>query len=195
LTILLGNGDGTFTAVTPNPVVGYYPFSVIAGDFNGDGIPDLAVGNVMNSTVSILLGKGDGTFTSEPELNTGGGVGSLVTADFNGDGIPDLAVVAGSSVLVFMGKGDGTFGPTPVSLLAGTSPAGIAAGDLNGDGIMDLVVANDAESGSVTEFLGNVRSLSGLPRSDEAELSRAFPTGAVSIGTFEVSRWRLRRSR
>jgi len=155
LTILLGNGDGTFTAVTPNPVVGYYPFSVIAGDFNGDGIPDLAVGNVMNSTVSILLGKGDGTFTSEPELNTGGGVGSLVTADFNGDGIPDLAVVAGSSVLVFMGKGDGTFGPTPVSLLAGTSPAGIAAGDLNGDGIMDLVVANDAESGSVTEFLGN----------------------------------------
>ena len=46
-----------------------------------------------------------------------------------------------------------------------------------------------------TEIPENVRPLSGLPRSDEAELSRAFPTGAVSIGTFEVSRWRLRRAR
>ena len=155
LSILLGNGDGTFTAVTPNPVVGDYPYSVVAGDFNGDGIPDLAVGNIINSNVSILLGKGDGTFTMKPELSVGSAPQSLVTADFNGDGLPDLAVVSGSSVLIFIGKGDGTFQQNALSLPAGTFPQGIAAGDLNGDGIVDLVVANDAESGSVTIFLGN----------------------------------------
>jgi sugar lactone lactonase YvrE len=155
LSILLGNGDGTFTPVATNPVVGVYPYSVVVGDFNGDGIPDLAVGNVINSSVSILLGKGDGTFTAEPNLAIGSAPQSLVAADFNGDGIPDLAVVSGASVLVFIGKGDGTFQQATASLPAGTFPQGIAAGDLNGDGIVDLVVANDAVSGSVTIFLGN----------------------------------------
>lgn len=155
LSILLGNGDGTFTSVTPNPVVGDYPYSVVVGDFNGDGIPDLAAGNIINSNVSILLGKGDGAFTAEPNLDMGSAPQSLVVADFNGDGLPDLAVVSGSSVLVFIGKGDGTFEPNPVSLAAGLGPQGIAAGDLNGDGIVDLVVANDAENGSITIFPGN----------------------------------------
>lgn len=161
LNILLGNGDGTFTAVTPNPAVGNYPYSVIAGDFNGDGIPDLAVGNVDDNTVSILLGKGDGTFTAMPNLTIGIALQSLapqslVTGDFNADGIPDLAVVAGSSVLVFIGNGDGTFKQTTSNLSIGSAlPQGIAVGDLNGDGIADLIVANDVQSGSVTIFIGN----------------------------------------
>jgi hypothetical protein len=156
LSILLGNGDGTFTAVASNPAVGHYPYSLVAGDFNGDGIPDLAVGNVEDNNVSILLGKGDGTFIAKPNLNTGSAPQSLAAGDFNGDGIPDLAVVAGSSVLVFLGNGEGTFQQAAASLSTGsTLPQGIAAGDLNGDGIADLVVANDAESGSVIIFFGN----------------------------------------
>jgi sugar lactone lactonase YvrE len=155
VSILLGNGDGTFTAVASNPVVGGYPYSVVTGDFNGDGISDLAVGNILDSTVTILLGKGDGTFTASPTLTISSAPQSLAIGDFNGNGIPDLAVVAGSSVLVFLGKGDGTFQQTTETLSAGTFPQGITAGDLNGDGIPDLVVANDANSGSVTIFLGN----------------------------------------
>ena len=155
LSILLGKGDGTFTAVTPNPAVGYYPASVIAADLNGDGIPDLAVGNVDDSTVSILLGKGDGSFTAEPNLSIGSSPQSLVSADFNGDGTPDLAVVGGSSILIFIGKGDGTFESNPATLPDGHFPQGIAAGDLNGDGIVDLVVADNGVSGGLTVFLGN----------------------------------------
>jgi hypothetical protein len=69
-TILLGNGDGTF--VNKSTIsVGNDPTSLVVGDFNGDGIPDLAVANtggtsIFNgNSVSILLGNGDGTFTAK----------------------------------------------------------------------------------------------------------------------------------
>jgi hypothetical protein len=143
LSILLGNGAGSFTAVTPNPAVGNYPYSVATADFNGDGIPDLAVGNVDDSTVSILIGKGDGTFTAKPNLSLSSYPQSLAIGDFNGDGIPDLAVVvSGSWVRVFIGNGDGTFQQTNDNLSAGGLAQGIAVSDLNGNGIADLIVAN-----------------------------------------------------
>jgi hypothetical protein len=96
ITILLGNGDGTFQVGMSYPASVSYPASgtgLSAGDFNGDGRVDLAVGN------GVLLGNGDGTFQpviSYPSgpfnpsgLNT---VNSISVADFNGDGRSDLAV-------------------------------------------------------------------------------------------------------
>jgi len=62
--------------------------SVAVGDFNGDGIPDLAISNESSSTVSILLGKGDGTFQSQVSYATGAYPYSVAVGDFNGDGIP-----------------------------------------------------------------------------------------------------------
>src|SRR5207245_3543929 len=66
VSVLLGNGDGTFQAAQTVPV-GTNPALVAVGDFNGDGKPDLAVSNVVSNTVSVLLGNGDGTFL--PALN------------------------------------------------------------------------------------------------------------------------------
>jgi len=89
VTVLLGNGDGTFTAA-PAPSVSGTPISIVTGDFNGDGIPDLVTGNLGNSG-TVLYGNGDGTFTTEVIAGLGELPGSIVTGDFNGDGIPDVA--------------------------------------------------------------------------------------------------------
>ena len=67
VSILLGNGDGTFKAANGSPVqVGGFPFFLAVADFNGDGSADVAVTNADDSTVSVLLGNGDGTFTRPP---------------------------------------------------------------------------------------------------------------------------------
>ncbi len=95
ISILLGNGDGTFTQATGSPItMGRTPESAAVGDFNGDGIADLAVANNGNDTVSILLGAGDGTFTPAAvgPIFVGDFPQSTVTADFTGSGLSDLAV-------------------------------------------------------------------------------------------------------
>jgi hypothetical protein len=155
LTVLLGNGDGTFTALAASPKTGDGPFAIVTGDFNGDGIPDLAVVGI-DGSVTILLGNGDGTFTPAPSLKTSDYPGSIAAADFNGDGNMDLAVVNynDSTVTIFLGNGDGTFTAAPASPATGDAPMAIVAGDFNGDGIPDLAVANDNDS-IVTILLGN----------------------------------------
>jgi hypothetical protein len=142
VSILLGNGDGTFTPQPAVPV-GQFPESVAVGDFNGDGSLDLAVVNSTNSTLSILLGSGDGTFTPEPAVSVGPFPQSAAVADFNGDGKLDLAVAnyGGSTVSILLGNGDGTFTP-PAAVSVGESPTSVVVGDFNGDGKLDLAVAN-----------------------------------------------------
>jgi FG-GAP-like repeat len=89
---------------------GLRPVSVIVGDFNGDGILDLAVAND-SRTVSILLGKLDGTFAPRVDYATGTTPSSVVAADFNGDGKLDLAIanISDNTVSILIGNGDGTF--------------------------------------------------------------------------------------
>jgi hypothetical protein len=91
VSVLLGKGDGTFQAQTTY-ATGNGPSSVAVGDFNGDGILDLAVANFFDNTVSVLLGKGDGTFQTQTPYATGSYSQGVAVGDFNGDGIPDLAV-------------------------------------------------------------------------------------------------------
>jgi hypothetical protein len=157
LTILLGNGDGTFTPAPSQLETGAIPNSIAVGDFNRDGKLDLAVVNAGQSTVTILLGNGDGTFTpANSSPSTGNAPYSVVAGDFNGDGILDLAVAnAGSNtVTILLGFGDGTFTPAAASPVTGTEPVAITAGDFNGDGNLDLAVAN-GDSDTVTILLGN----------------------------------------
>jgi hypothetical protein len=172
VTVMLGNGDGTFTiSSTPqtgsaSPPDDSVPFYVAVGDFNGDGILDLAVVNALGDKVRILLGNGDGTFTpTATSPGTGLTPAAIVVGDFNGDGILDLAVVNSASdmVTILLGNGEGTF-TSVVNVATGITPFSIAVGDFNGDGILDLAVANSCGSagsgscpsnGTVTVLLGN----------------------------------------
>ena len=155
VSVLLGNGDGTFGAPIQYGLTGSLPNSVTVGDFNLDDKLDMAVTSCTDryctaGSVAILLGNGDGTFHSPVTFPTHGGPQTAIVADFNGDGKLDLTVanqnlgVANenpTSVSVFLGKGDGTFLPSldfPVG--SNTSPQSMVAGDFNGDGNLDLGV-------------------------------------------------------
>jgi hypothetical protein len=89
--VRLGRGNGTFEKPVHYPLP-YGPTSIAIADFNGEGVPDLAVNrtNFIDISGQILLGNGDGTFRSGPSLP--GGILSLVAADFNRDGKMDLGV-------------------------------------------------------------------------------------------------------
>jgi FG-GAP-like repeat/Cep192 domain 4 len=159
ITILLGNGAGTFTATALSPATGHAPASIATGDFTGSGRLDLAVANSGSNNVTILLGNGDGTFTEAASSPVAAGVQpSFVAAgDLNGDGKLDLAVAnrGSNNVTVLLGNGDGTFAPATGSPVpVGTGPQGLAVGDFNGDNKLDLAVA-DSGSNNLAILLGN----------------------------------------
>ena len=136
---------------------GNNPYSIVVTDLSGDGIPDLAVVNELDNTVSVLLGHGDGTFAAAKNYPTGSSPYSVAMGDFNGDGVPDLVVAnyGDSTVSILLGNGDGTFTVQP-TLAVGNFPTSVAVGDFNNDGILDLAVAdNGGDSGSVNILLGN----------------------------------------
>jgi hypothetical protein len=159
ISVLLGNGDGTFQTQTTY-AVGENPTGIAIADLNGDGQPDLAVTNTNSNTVSLLLGKGDGTFLPQVQYATGAGVSGIVVADVNGDGKLDLVTTnsSDSTISVLLGNGDGTF-QTQVTYGAGADPVSVTVGDFNRDGKLDLAVANFVADGYKTELatilLGN----------------------------------------
>ena len=155
--ISLGNGDGTFAAKSTPSVAGY-PESVAVGDFNGDGIHDLAITNYGDSgAVTILVGNGDGTFTLKSTPSVGFLPYWVVVGDFNRDGVLDLATgnLGDGTLSILLGNGDGTFTLKSSPTVAGSWQ--IAVADFNGDGIPDLAaVANDSfRRGKVTILAGN----------------------------------------
>jgi hypothetical protein len=165
VTILLGNGDGTFrTGATY--VVGSHPYSAVVADFNGDGILDIATANEVSNTVGVLLGMGDGTFRPAVQYPDSPDPIWIEAGDFNHDGAVDLVTAndQGNALHVFLGNGDGTFGPFK-SFDAGTRPDSVAVGDWNGDGFLDLAATN--------EFTNNVAVLLNAAEGPGPELARA----------------------
>lgn len=154
VTILLGNGNGTFNNIGTLPT-GNGPVALVTADFNGDGIPDLAVVNQTDNSVSIFLGNGDGTFTFKGTLATGKNPVAILDGQFSNDGYIDLAVVnqADNTVSILMGNGNGTFQPQ-VTIPTGASPSAIATADFNNDGNLDLAITNQ-NANTVSIFLGN----------------------------------------
>jgi len=91
VSVLLGNGDGTFQPLSSFPGGVFNPSQIVAVDFDGDGKLDLAVGNDTANDISVLLGNGDGTFRPAVSFATGNHPNSIAIGDFNNDGKPDLA--------------------------------------------------------------------------------------------------------
>jgi hypothetical protein len=165
VSVLLGNGDGTFQARV-DYAVGALPLSVAAVDL-GNGQIDLVVANHDSSNVSVLVGNGDGTFQPAQNIDVktqAFGLDShpitLSVGDFNGDGKPDLLLSqfvgfdAGESfVTVLPGNGDGTF-QAPITRDEGFGLFGLAVGDFNGDGKLDFAAAGPNVSAAVV-FSGN----------------------------------------
>jgi Flp pilus assembly secretin CpaC len=176
ISVLLGNGDGTFGTQTVIPIPGVIagtvttassPSAIATGDFNDDGNIDIALTDMANSRVMILLGNGDGTFKAPVAYPTGSNPVALVAQDLDGDGEPDLAVVnkgdgtTASTVTILLGNKvngvqNGTFGTPPNQTSApsvGVSPSAITTADFNADGNVDLAVANHSDN-TVSILLG-----------------------------------------
>jgi uncharacterized protein (TIGR03437 family) len=144
VAILLGNGDGTLKPAVKYPTTAN-AWTMTAFDFNGDGKPDLAVGDY-EGNVQILLANADGTMRTGAKYSMPSAeynITSIAAADLNGDHIPDLLVQTTTATHILYGKGDGTFGTGPVFASA-TQPASVGAGDFNLDGITDFAVAGGA---------------------------------------------------
>ncbi|MEG4307515.1 FG-GAP-like repeat-containing protein, partial [Microcoleus sp. D3_18a_C4] len=144
----------TFSTATNFPV-GTNPNSVVVGDFNKDGKPDIATSNGASSNVSILLGTGTGSFGTAANFSAGIGPASLALGDFNSDGNLDIAAPWGSGgefpsyrVAILLGNGTGSFG-TATSFDVVSYPYAVAVGDFNGDSRPDLVTANGGNNVSL----------------------------------------------
>jgi len=176
VAVLLGNGDGTFQAAVAYNSGGLFAGAVAVADVNGDGKPDLIVGNWCSDSncdgsVGILLGNGNGTWQPVVTYLTGGLYAfAVAVADVNADGKPDVlaitdvAVCGGGScsfppaAAVLLGNGDGTF------RAALTYPVGgfddpplssmLAVADVNDDGKPDLMVESSQCCGSANGVVG-----------------------------------------
>jgi len=157
ISILLGNGDGTFQSPEryPTPIL-YAPTFVTVGDFNNDGKPDLLDAD---GYVSVFLGKGDGTFQLPIATSIFSPVGEipLAVGDFNRDGNLDVAVVTvlpGNLELgILLGNGDGTF-RQGTEYAVGEFAQSITVGDFNRDHNLDLAVTNGSGN-QIYILLGN----------------------------------------
>jgi len=175
VSVLLGNGDGTFQSAVPTNVRGAL-VSAAVGDFNGDRKLDVAGAELLHSTewgslesgsIWILLGKGNGQFEAPISYEAENYWSSVAVGDFNRDGKLDLAVTSiitlqgnrgPGSVVVLLGKGDGSF-QDGTYYQTGIDPTAVAVSDFNGDKNPDLAVAYDGtfghDYGGITILLGN----------------------------------------
>jgi hypothetical protein len=182
VSVLLGNGDGTFQPAVKIPIgQESNPRSVALADLNGDGHLDIVTTNQFDlnqrtAGIDVLFGNGDGTFQAPQFIPTGGLVGSVVAGDLNGDGFPDL-ITTGQQFNVLLNQGDGTLSApvaTATALSADVNPAAVGQ-TVN----LTAMVTRAAgiPTGTVTFMDGStVLGTATLDGTGTASLPVAFPT-------------------
>jgi hypothetical protein len=174
VSILLGNGDGTFQAPRSFPAGGL-PLSIAAGHFHDPNILDLVVtvfvvtGSQQNRA-NVLLGNGDGTFQAPVSYPVGRTPLSVAVGDLRGNGITDLVVANadGNTVSVLRGNGDGTFGSAVDYRISNDFsvafyPRFVTVGDLRGNGRLDIVTLNGGGRFTATVLPSNGDGTFGAP--------------------------------
>lgn len=153
VSFLRGNGLGGFAAAVDS-FAGLKPWSIAAGDLNGDGKPDLAVANNEGGALSLLLNTGLGALAPPATYPTGPGPRGITLGHFDGDATLDVATANGSgnSVTVRLGIGGGFLAPA-IDYPVGTNPSSITNGDLDANGTADLLVTDQ------TGAMGNLASV------------------------------------
>lgn len=151
-TVLVGNGDGTFTRSASLPLQ-TQPEGISFGDFNGDGKEDFALAIYDRGLAFVALGDGTGKFHTLRGFGSFSKPLQTATGDFNRDGKLDLVVAASDGVYLLLGNGDGTFQPQQ-SVSSVFMPDGLVPADFNGDGILDLAFV-DGGTGLIAVELGN----------------------------------------
>lgn len=206
--LLPGNGDGTFapgTATSSDFVVS----QVIAGDYNGDGKPDLILleeGEELalkdgdaSAGVLLLPGRGDGTFGESSQVGPGNFFLNGALTDVNGDGLPDLVLSLYSEngqpntfygLSTLLGEGGGAFSD-PINTLQGLNSVTPIAGNFYDDNAPDFIVATSygtalylGQGGTAFKLTGSPASITfGQPETFTATVAASMANRPVPTGT------------
>ena len=206
-TVSVFRNTGTPGSVTPGSfaakvdfTTGVDPIRVSLGDLDGDGKPDLVVGNYTSSTISVFRNTSvsgaitSGSFAAKVDFTTGTNPLGITTGDLDGDGKPDLVVTNNGSATVSVFRNTSTPGSITTGSLTtkidfattGSNPYNVSIGDMDGDGKPDLVVANST-SNTVSVFKNT--SVSGAITTGSFAPKVDFTTGVqpfnVAIGDMD----------
>ncbi|MEG4303567.1 S8 family serine peptidase [Microcoleus sp. D3_18a_C4] len=186
VSILLGTGQGNFGTAT-NLTLGSAgsPSGIVAGNFNGDSLPDLAVsvaiGGDIGGGVYVFLGTGQGNFSNPNNFGPGRTKQAIAAGDFNQDTFADLVVAEENQVSIALGNNQGTFGEFN-NVGTAISPLAIAIGDFNGDNNLDVVATNRNPANSVSIFFGTGQGTFG----NRTNLNTGTSPSAIEVGDFNA---------
>lgn len=156
LTVLLGQADGSFRTVASHNAVGGDPHQLVVGDLNGDGNPDVIVGD-SDGALLEFLGDGRGNMTGGRNIAAFGSVASVAMGRFTKGGNLDLVVsdVRSNTATILLGGGDGSFRLTwSFDLPKRGVEFHVATADFNKDGIVDIVIMSE-DNDNYEVMLGN----------------------------------------